>query len=609
MLILCLGRPRLYERFPSWGKGWYFHNTVPLEALSKDDSRRLVDDILQRVDNIPDVLRELVVTRAEGNPYYVEELIKMLIEDGVVVKGEGSWHVQADKLVTMRVPPTLTGILQARLDSLPPEEKGLLQRAAVVGRIFWDRALAELTASDSATANLDTSLERLINRELIFQREASAFAGSHEYTFKGTILHEVAYDSLLKKQRRAYHLQVARWLVTQSGERAAEYVGLIADHYERAGEIGKALEYLNQAGTQALRLNESNDAISFFERGLSLATGPSAVELLNARQWEAALKQQMGRAYQNIGELTRAHDTLEDSLAIAREIRNQGTMARALTWLGATEMLLGDYDSANAHQRESIAIAREEDDVTVLATALISLGDLCYRRSDYDEAVLCLDEGLALSRELGDRWRQGVGLQSLGFVYWGKGDYHKAIECFSQSLDLQKAINDFSGISDALNGLGAASYMLKDYASARGYYQESLEQAHKVGPQSPAVSRALINLGEVAFDMGDIDDAEAFQTEALRLSMQMGAVPKMVYLLFGMARLRDHAGDKVTALEWVTLARHHPATAADTLETSEQFYTELQKQLKPANAKAAIKRGKALQLEAVVEAILATTGA
>jgi len=609
ILILCLARPLLYERFPGWGKGWYFHSTMHLAPLNKDDSRHLVDDILQKVENIPDVLRELVVTRAEGNPYYLEELIKMLIEDGVIVKSADRWLVQPDKLVTLRVPPTLTGVLQARLDSLPPEEKGLLQRAAVVGRIFWDRALAELTDNDRASASLDKSLERLIDRELIFQREASVFAGAHEYTFKHTILHEVAYDSLLKKQRRVYHLQVARWLVTQSGERAAEYVGLIADHYERAGEIGKALEYLNQAGVQALRVSAYQDAVTFFERGLALATGPSAAELLNARQWEGALKQQIGRACQSTGELARSRETLEDSLAVAREIKDRGTMARALTWLGSAETLLGDYESADAHQRESIEIAREQDDITALATALMSLGDLCYRRGSYDDAIRYLDEGLALSRELGDRWRQGTGLQALGFVHWGTGDYHKATEYFSESLELQQAIGDRNGMADALNGLGAAAYMLKDYPGARAYYEAGLEHARAIGPLSPAISRALINLGEVAFDMGDFEDAESFQTEALLLSTQMGAAPKMVYLLFGMARLKDRAGDKVTALEWVTLARNHPATASDILETSEQYYADLQKELPPNQAKAAIKRGKALKLEEVVDRILAASPA
>ena len=96
-------------------------------------------EILQKARDIPTELRDLIVEGAEGNPFYVEELIKMLIEDGVIVQGGDNWRVEPERLVGVHVPPTLTGLLQARLDSLPLEEKMLLQRAAVVGRLFWMR--------------------------------------------------------------------------------------------------------------------------------------------------------------------------------------------------------------------------------------------------------------------------------------------------------------------------------------------------------------------------------------------------------------------------------------------------------------------------------------
>ncbi|MCK4299198.1 MAG: AAA family ATPase, partial [Planctomycetes bacterium] len=136
LLLACSARPTLFERRPHWGEGQTFHTRLELRPLSKRDSRCLVEEILQKVEEVPVALRELVVSGAEGNPFYVEELIKMLIEDRVVIKGEDRWRVEPIRLAKMHVPPTLTGILQARLDSLPLKERTTLQWASVVGRTF-----------------------------------------------------------------------------------------------------------------------------------------------------------------------------------------------------------------------------------------------------------------------------------------------------------------------------------------------------------------------------------------------------------------------------------------------------------------------------------------
>ena len=157
ILLVCAARPGLYQRRPHWFEGQSFHRRLDLHPLSKRDSRQLVEEVLQKVEQVPDSLRELVVSSAEGNPFYVEELIKMLIEDGVVVKGEQSWQVQLDKLPAVQVPPTLTGVLQARLDSLPEEERLVLQQASVIGRVFWDAVIAYLNRSEPGGWSRETA--------------------------------------------------------------------------------------------------------------------------------------------------------------------------------------------------------------------------------------------------------------------------------------------------------------------------------------------------------------------------------------------------------------------------------------------------------------------
>jgi predicted ATPase len=206
LMIVGAARPALFGRRPHWGEGQAFHRRLPLEPLTKRNTRRLLGDILQKVDDVPETLSELVVAGAEGNPFFVEELIKMLVEDGVIVKGEDAWCVEPSRLSEVRVPPTLRGVLQARLDRLPMEDRSILQQASVVGRLFWDRAVVRINESAAGGVQEGEVLDALSDlrgREMVFQRETTAFSGAEEYVFKHSVLREVTYKSLLKRLRRA----------------------------------------------------------------------------------------------------------------------------------------------------------------------------------------------------------------------------------------------------------------------------------------------------------------------------------------------------------------------------------------------------------------------
>jgi ABC-type transport system substrate-binding protein len=273
LMIAGTARPALYERRPRWGEGQAFHDQLPLRRLTKRNTRRLLEEILQKVADVPDTLTDLVVEGAEGNPFFVEELVKMLVEDGVIIKAADEWEVEPSRLTNVRVPSTLTGVLQARLDRLPVQDRTILQQASVVGRLFWDRAVAHISeAADEGIKETEVlnTLTALRGREMVFQRETTAIAGAQEYIFKHAVLREVTYESLLKRLRKVYHGLVADWLMEQAGERAGEYTGLIADHLEFAERTEEAIEYLLKAGDKARGLYAHQEAIQAYERALAL---------------------------------------------------------------------------------------------------------------------------------------------------------------------------------------------------------------------------------------------------------------------------------------------------------------------------------------------------
>jgi class 3 adenylate cyclase/tetratricopeptide (TPR) repeat protein len=320
VLIVGLARPTLYERQPDWGADQPFHTRLDLQPLSKHASRQLVDEILCKVDSAPDALRELVVGAAEGNPFYVEELIKKLIEDGVIIVDDSGWRVEHGQLAQIQLPATLVAVLQARLDHLPREERTILQQASVVGRVFWDQTVMALNAGQlpvepaelaisGATPGSDglrSLLSTLRGRELVFQREVSAFSEAEEYLFKHALLREVTYESVLRRVRQRYHGLVADWLLQQGSARVNEFVGQVADHLALAGRNAEAISYLQRAGDLAAAQYANAEAIGFYRRALRLVENsePSELEAVHRDGKARQLHEQLG----DVLELTGQHD-------------------------------------------------------------------------------------------------------------------------------------------------------------------------------------------------------------------------------------------------------------------------------------------------------------
>jgi ABC-type oligopeptide transport system substrate-binding subunit len=313
LMIACVARPTLLERRPHWGEGQPFHSDLMLRPLSKWDSRRLVVEILQKVPEVPQALRDLIVAGAEGNPFFIEELVKMLIEDGIIVKGEEQWRLEPARMAEIRVPQTLNGVLQARLDRLPVEERTVLQQASVVGRLFWDRAVArihESTGEGVEPDQLAESLSELRNREMVYRRETSAFVDAQEYIFRHALLREVTYGSVLKRLRRTYHGLVADWLLEQAGERVEELTALIADHLALAGRTAEAVDYLQQAGDRARNRYAHQEAIRAYERTLAL--------LKEGQEYERAARtlMKLGLTYHLALDFQRTRQAYEEGFAL-----------------------------------------------------------------------------------------------------------------------------------------------------------------------------------------------------------------------------------------------------------------------------------------------------
>jgi class 3 adenylate cyclase len=230
VLFLCPARPELAEQRPGWGGGRRNYSSVALEPLSPEDADRLVGFLLE-VEDLPASVHRAMLERAEGNPFFLEEIVRHMIDEGVIVRDADRWRASAE-VADVHIPDTVQAVLAARIDLLDPAEKRTLQRAAVVGRVFWPGPVGRLLNGEGE--HVRETLGRLEERELVLSRLSSSIAGEPEFAFKHVLTREVAYESLPRRERATAHAQVAAWIEETAGERATEFVELLAYHYAEA---------------------------------------------------------------------------------------------------------------------------------------------------------------------------------------------------------------------------------------------------------------------------------------------------------------------------------------------------------------------------------------
>jgi predicted ATPase/class 3 adenylate cyclase len=529
ILFVVITRPILFESRPDWGKGEGSHRRLHLHPLSKSYSRRLVEEVLQKVESVPDALREMVVSSGEGNPFYVEELIKLLIEDGVIVKTEPLWQVHLESLAEVRVPGTLTGVLQARLDSLSEVERRLLQQASVVGRVFWDAVLTSVNRADEtlAESEIDDALAALNGREMVFQQEASTFVDAREHIFKHAILRDVTYESVLHRLRRTYHDRVADWLIENSGGRAAQTAGLIALHLEKAGRTGEAVGYLVQAGQTASQLSAHTEAAANFARALTLLDELPPGEERDRQEFIIQLN--IGRieeAARGIG----SHDAgvaYSRALALGRQLGDADSTIQVLLALTQHAAFRSEHALAQSYGEEGQRLAAEIQDPELLMLANASLIFIALALGQYNRVMAYSDDVIEYYRGRQANLNPGeisslvftLGLNAIALVPAGFPD--RALRRAQDGIAIAEEHENRYGETTALG-------MMSSVYSRRREWEEMLRYGEQQRSRSEMYDFFLnrtygqIHVGVATAMRGDVDEGIAMVRQAFHERDQMG---------------------------------------------------------------------------------------
>ena len=507
ILILEFSRPSLFENRPHWGEGQRHRTQLNLSVLTKSESRKLVGDILQKMaGGVPPELRDLIVSNAEGNPFYVEELIKMLIDRQTINTAADEWIFDENRLGEMPVPTTLNGVLQARLDKLAVWEKIILQRASVIGREFWDKAVENF----GAEVNVKAVLESLRSKEFLYRHENSAFGDANEYLFKHVLLRDVTYETVLLDERRALHEKTANWLINESGERAVEYAATIAAHFEKARKISQSAEWFGRAGEQSFKTHAAESAIVYYQKALDFAAQNDAqTPLENIFEWQRGL----GIAFWSRAKFAEAVKNHRLSLETAETLDDQVAQSAVWTHLSICQLETGENRAAMESAAESVRLAREagasEAARLQLVVALYRYGRSLWSLGKAVETVEISGEALEIAEEYGDK-----GLYEKGFCFhlltagnYALGHFKQALFYVGQEIEVTKKLGNKRTLANALNSLGEIMRLQGNYEAAIKHYNEALANAREIGNKSSEIM-ILTNIGGALVGADEYEKAE-----------------------------------------------------------------------------------------------------
>jgi class 3 adenylate cyclase/tetratricopeptide (TPR) repeat protein len=558
LLVVGVGRPVLLERDVAVGLLERSSTALLLEPLGDAAMRELVAEVLQRAVVVPDDLTNLILERADGNAFYVEELVKMLIEDGAIDAGAewDSWAIHVDRLDAARVPETLTGVLQARLDSLAPADRDALQRSSVVGRVFWDATVDTLGAG--GTEATVRSLETARRRELVFRQDRSSFDDTTEYMFKHALLRDVTYETVLLRDRQRLHGLVAGWLSDHAGERSAEYAGLIATHLRMAGDLTGAAELLRRAGVASLESGNSPAARRNFAEAFDLwreSGGAPPVDALIA----------MAEACVRIGDIADALRYDEEALQRAVATEHRAAALFVGSWIAsergerARERALLDEAMRDAEEIGGVLLVRILTGLSwceVLSGNAVAAGTLADRADD-------------LARELHDLTASREVFALLGVIAGMGGHIQASLEYSSQGLVVAVDAGDLEGQALAHSNLGVARHLLGDERGSFDEYHIALDHYR----QSKALNRRLgrklregmttANIAQVYVRLGQDADARRLIPEAIGAVRQAGGTATLMFCVLAEADRRLVGGDERSALALIGHVRRHPAVTSD----------------------------------------------
>ena len=540
---------------------------IKLSPLTKEQSVELVKDLL-KVSEIPNSLVEIIEEKSDGNPLYVEEILKTLIDSGKIQKNSSSdsWGFVGE-IDDVEIPTTLQGLIASRIDRLEDRTKQVLQYASVIGREFSDVLLrrAEILAQ-----NLDTELSYLRKRELIFEMEAEI--EEITYIFKHALTQQVAYEGILKKKRKTFHRQVANSIEDlihrDQNRRREDYIEELAHHYVEAGEFEKAVFYLIESAQKSAKDFNNQGALKLYYKVLELFEEIKMPET-DERYYESLMRiaeihvltgalEEASKNYlrifevatrlnnqillcqisRRLGDICRlrgnseeAFEYLNQSLAYAEMCQNQEERVRSLKALGSTYQLTHELDQSLEHFERGLKEAREINNPKIIAEYLNDIAINLINRNQLDEAKERLSEAVALAQEQNYKSLEISATLNFGVVEYYKQNFAEASNQFKQAALIAEKIGDFKNVLIATHNIGEVLKEFSQFEEALQYFKKSYELASEMGNEFETINNQIL-IGHIQSKLMKQELATKILNEAIAQSESKAFWPLLCDALY-----------------------------------------------------------------------------
>ncbi len=559
ILLLCMARSDLLDIRPAWGGGKLNAASVSLEPLNEEQAGALVANLLGAAE-LPTELAEGIVEKAEGNPLFVEETLAMLIDDGVLIRQDEGWLVIGD-LSAVTVPPSIHALLAARLDRLTPEERTVLEAAAVIGKDFFVGAVRDLVPED-ARQRVPSDLMALVRKELI-QPERTTLPGEDAFRFRHLLIRDSAYDAIAKTRRAELHERVAEWLERVAGDGVFEQEEIVGYHLEqahayrtqlgppddRSDAIGRrAAARLATAGRRAtgrgdfpasanllrraLRVGPSDDAeqaANLYHLGVALdevgdiqatleafdeavrlaaASGDRSLEWL-ARIWRSEV---LTNADPRNTSTQECREQLEEAIRRFEELSDEAGLATAWAKLAFLEFIPCRYDHAQRAARRAVDHARRSGDDRLLTDAIrYLLLSQCFGPATPEEGRRTLDE---LTEDISrTRSLEATALAVRGSFRAMEGSFDEARRLTGLSIEIAEALGSRVMVAVYESFVGSVEREAGDAIAEERSFRRNYEILDQMG-QEGFKSTAAAELAQTLCALGRFDEAETFATIA-----------------------------------------------------------------------------------------------
>jgi predicted ATPase len=537
-----------------------------LDRLSLVESEMLLDEILGQPE-LPARLTSAITQRSEGNPYFIEEYVRMLIEQGHLHRQRGRWELDPElDLAGLSLPSSLENLIRSRIDALPQELKRLIQYAAVVGSPFEVHLLESIPGLSQVPAGLSRLESRLL---------AHAAAEAGRWQFNHSLIETIAYNSLLKARRQQLHLHVAEALEARWSGAEADHAEELAHHFSFGGKGAKALHYLILAGERAAARYANEEALSFLERAAWMLDDlPDTPAALRCR-----IAARLGDVHREMGQYAESKAALDMGWALAEAAGLADELQAGLVRrLGDTAQKQGDFETASAHFAHALSLLGVPDGRETLTEAshlMTSLAWTHFLQGRFDQARQACQASLEYAERAGALNELARAENLLGGIHFNQGQWEPALQHTTRAMVLREQLGYSWGVASTLGNLGILALMTGQWSKAWSFMERSLALREEIGDVE-GIAIAHANLGMLARDQGRLELAEHHLQASLEVSQPFKMNLYVIHATMAMAQVQVWQGQMEATHQSIAASLQDAETlgATDVLAEIRQIQAE-----------------------------------